>query len=533
MEDIRILNQFTENNTSYIIAESISDGSYCPSCGIISKSRHSKYTRKIFNGSLEGVSQEITVVVRKFRCKTQECKQKVFTERLSFAGSYSRFTNNVMDLIKLLALSASAERVSFILSKLGINISHDSIPRILRKLPQETVSIDETVINIGLDDFAFKKSKRYCTLICDMDRRVILDILPSRNKDVVSSWLKKYPHIKLVSRDGSALYGGAISDALPGALQVSDKFHLIKNLLDCISKYIRRKYPRNLEISKYGEEDVGILNATKDIARTEKKFRMREEKIAQKLALIDEIREKNNNGISIRELARVYHMSRNTIKGYVRADSIDNWSEGVVRGSVLDKYRDTIIQMAATNKTQQMILDELFKLGYKGSRSNFYEYMIKNGIRKSSVGGLEKSVITKEVGITIHQSAVVKAICKNTSNLNIYDEKILENLRTSYPELTQLKELIEDIKDIFKGSPLTLEEWKAKAKEININEINSFVTGIERDLPSVKNSIISEYTNGLLEGMVNKVKGIKRTSYGRCKFDLLRTKVLNSQVIIG
>ncbi|MCT4594331.1 MAG: transposase, partial [Anaeromicrobium sp.] len=67
----------------------------------------------------------------------------------------------------------------------------------------------------------------------------------------------------------------------------------------------------------------------------------------------------------------------------------------------------------------------------------------------------------------------------------------------------------------------------------NIPEINSFTLGIERDLIAVKNSTTSEYTNGLLEGMVNKVKEIKRTSHGRCNFELLRLKVLNSQEIFG
>lgn len=69
------------------------------------------------------------------------------------------------------------------------------------------MKIDKNVVNIGIDDFAFKKSKNYCTLIFDMDKRQILDILPSRNKDTVSNWLKNYTHIKSVSRDDYIAYG--------------------------------------------------------------------------------------------------------------------------------------------------------------------------------------------------------------------------------------------------------------------------------------------------------------------------------------
>ncbi|WP_424572092.1 transposase [Schnuerera ultunensis] len=64
-------------------------------------------------------------------------------------------------------------------------------------------------------------------------------------------------------------------------------------------------------------------------------------------------------------------------------------------------------------------------------------------------------------------------------------------------------------------------------------ELNSFVNGIKRDIDSVKNSFTSSYSNGLLEGKVNKIKEIKRMSYGRCKFDLFRIKILNNQEILG
>lgn len=96
-----------------------------------------------------------------------------------------------------------------------------------------------------------------------------------------------------------------------------------------------------------------------------------------------------------------------------------------------------------------------------------------------------------------------------------------------------LRDLIEEFKNLFKSNSKSLETWIDKAKGLNLPEINSFVLGIERDISSVKNSTSSVYTNGLLEGMVNKVKGIKRTSYGRCKIELLRLKVLNSQEIYG
>ncbi|SKB00866.1 Transposase, partial [Caloramator quimbayensis] len=63
-------------------------------------------------------------------------------------------------------------------------------------------------------------------------------------------------------------------------------------------------------------------------------------------------------------------------------------------------------------------------------------------------------------------------------------------------------------------------------KELNIPELNSYISGIERDFEAVKNAIIYEYSNGLAEGIINKIKVIKRIMYGRCSFELLKQKVL-------
>ncbi|WP_160680945.1 transposase, partial [Clostridium sp. C8-1-8] len=116
---------------------------------------------------------------------------------------------------------------------------------------------------------------------------------------------KKYPQIRLVSRDGSISYAGAITEALPNALQVSDKFHLVKNLLDNINRYVKRKYPKNLVIAKKKEEIVDAVIEDKNNL----KAAIRDEKIKAKWSFIKEIKDKHQSGASIRGLAREYSMS--------------------------------------------------------------------------------------------------------------------------------------------------------------------------------------------------------------------------------
>lgn len=120
MKDIIVLYEAREGNKINIIAESTKESCYCPSCGVMSSAKHSKYTRKLTCGSLDDTIKEIIIIVK-------NCSQRIFVERLSFSLPYSRITNKIIDFIKIIALSTFAEKASIILSKIGIKISHDTL----------------------------------------------------------------------------------------------------------------------------------------------------------------------------------------------------------------------------------------------------------------------------------------------------------------------------------------------------------------------------------------------------------------------
>lgn len=211
----------------------------CPTCGVTSTAKHSKYTRKIVDGSLDGISKEILLIVRKFKCHNSRCSQKIFTERLDFVSSYGRKTKKLIEFITMLGLTTREEKVSKIMNKLGVKLSNHTVLRIINKLPQSPALNTKNIINIGIDDFALKKGNLYGTIICNLDTKEIIDVLHSRTKEELNKCLQQYPNIRVVSRDGSQSYAAAITETITTALQVSDKFHLIKNLLEAVGSYIK------------------------------------------------------------------------------------------------------------------------------------------------------------------------------------------------------------------------------------------------------------------------------------------------------
>ncbi|CAO4167578.1 Transposase IS204/IS1001/IS1096/IS1165 DDE domain-containing protein [Methylorubrum aminovorans] len=98
----------------------------------------------------------------------------------------------------------------------------------------------ETLNVIGIDDWAFRRGHRYGTLICDLERRRVVALLPDRESGTVEAWLSAHPEIAVLARDRGGCYGEAAARALPMATQVADRWHLMENasaaFLDAVRK---------------------------------------------------------------------------------------------------------------------------------------------------------------------------------------------------------------------------------------------------------------------------------------------------------
>lgn len=139
---------------------------------------------------------------------------------------------------KLLKISSKLSSVSAsaLLKEDSINVCKSSICDLLKKMP---ILVDKSgVTKICVDDFAFRKRYSYGTVMVDLESHRIIDLLDSRETGKVEEWLKSYPNIQVISRDGAQTYASAAANSHPGALQISDRFHLLKNLSDAVEEYI-------------------------------------------------------------------------------------------------------------------------------------------------------------------------------------------------------------------------------------------------------------------------------------------------------
>ncbi len=147
-------------------------------------------------------------------------------------------SNRLLEELKALGLSASAQVNERLAPKLGMHVKAPTLLRYLRAIPPPAKT---SVRVLGIDDFAMKRGNSYGTILVNIETSKPLTLLPDRTAEAVWPWLKSHQEIEVVSRDRASAYADAVKRALPHATQVADRYHLVQNLREHLQQFLDRK----------------------------------------------------------------------------------------------------------------------------------------------------------------------------------------------------------------------------------------------------------------------------------------------------
>lgn len=406
----------------------------------------------------------------------------------------------------------------------------------------------------------------------ELDTHQIVDILESRDSEAVTRWLKTYPNLTVISRDGAQTYANASTKAHPTAIQVSDRFHLLKNLCDIVSALIQRWFPTRVAIPAtnsspemqilyntanriqriqfakkkraegYTINDIALMlhssvntisrylsyredEIPKDISFSRQ--RQHEREIQRKRNAIEEVRNLYSTGYSVGEISKLTGHTRKTVTNYLRHDcSFVNGHYDTKMPGKLSPYETDVINMRAKGTTYKEIHDFITQKGYDGSVASLRMFMQRERVRQNEASKSPDNINHSEVEF-IQRKSLCKLIYNKLENVSLLTGEQYDAVIEKYPILGTLYSLVKEFhRIIFSHKPDELEPWITNARLLNIDELNTYLTGLSNDLPAVMNAIRYPYNNGLAEGTVNKIKLTKRIMYGRCSFAFLRAKIL-------
>jgi transposase len=210
----------------------------CPSCGHVSKRVHSRDLRKPSDLPVSGRPVRLVLEVRRFFCDHACCPRKTFAERIpSLIHPHAQRTVRLQEALQQPGLAVGGEAGARLSTQFAMPGSPDSLLRLVRQarpLSKPSAKI------IGIDDWAYKRRLRYGTLICDLETRRPLELLPDRSVQTVCTWLERHPEVEVISRDRWSEYATAAQKGAPQAIQVADRWYLLQKLVEALTHLLAR-----------------------------------------------------------------------------------------------------------------------------------------------------------------------------------------------------------------------------------------------------------------------------------------------------
>ena len=115
----------------------------------------------------------------------------------------------------------------------------DVLLTLVRQAPRPT---PPTSPHIGIDDWTKRKAHSYGSIIVDLDTHQPITLLDDRAADHGADWLRAHPELCVVSRDRGQVSVEGVPRGAPQAVQVADRWHLIKNLGEALLQVLQKPH---------------------------------------------------------------------------------------------------------------------------------------------------------------------------------------------------------------------------------------------------------------------------------------------------
>ena len=466
----------------------------CPGCGAETARVHEYRERTLADVPADGRRVQVKVRVRRMRCPVTGCPRQTFREQVpGVLDRYQRRTTRLTAQVSAVARELAGRASARLLPALGIGLSRHAMLRVLLSIPLPALAVPQV---LGIDDFALRRGLAYATVLIDAGTGRRVDVVQGRTADVAEKWLRDHPGAEVVCRDGSAAYGEAVRRALPGAVQVSDRWHLWHLLAEAVRK----------EVAAHSACWAG---------GTPMQDGKRAETTRDRWQQVRELRTRN---VGLLECARRLNLSLNTVKRYDRASEPERLQRvPKYRPTLVDPHRDYLRQRRAEEPGVPVaqLLREIRELGYQGSANLLVRYL--------SQGRAE--------GDRPHLSPrrAARILLTRPDRLTGGQAETLAGLTAACPEMTALTSLITSFAALLSpdpGNDARLRQWITDARAADLPCLHSFTRGLDLDIQAVTAALTLPHHNGRTEGVNTKTKMIKRQMYGRAGFTLLRHRIL-------
>jgi transposase len=346
---------------------------------------------------------------------------------------------------------------------------------VLRRVKKRVAPEAETKVRvIGVDDWAWRKHQEYGTMLMDLEQRRVVDLLPVRSAPSFADWLRQHPGVEIITRDRCGLYAQGGRDGAPSAVQVTDRYHLMSNLSEAVEHTLQQ-----LQIEARAElAEESSPKPSRKLTLVEARYQRCRQARYERYRTVVELGRQGNTQLQIAE------------KVGVGAETVARWLNAPAfpeRRIRCDRRRDQGRFLQDRDRGLQPAL----------TRTHF------------SSARMAALLLTPPRDLSANQLR--------------YRDSFLRFCPTGY----KVRKLALQFRAMLRWRrSVRLDEWIEAAIGSGFALIAQFGRTLRRDLRAVELAITAPWSNGPLEGHINRLKMIKRQMYGRAGFTLLKARVL-------
>lgn len=514
-------------------------GAPCPLCGGLSRRIHSHYPRTLTDLPWGALRVRLDLTVRKFFCDDPACGRRIFTERLpEVALPYARRTMRLTELLRLFAFALGGAAGSRLLAQVRHPVSAATLLRLIRRTPPAG-AVPPRVL--GIDDCALRKGRTYGTILVDLERRAVVDLLPDRMAETLTAWLRARPGIEIISRDRALAYAEAARTGAPQAIQVADRWHLLRNLADALEETLLHQRtalraavaPALAAASASPETDTtpGPLTPTRPRLRHQRQAEVSRQRHARWVEQYETIQRLAAAGATANDIARQLDVSRRTVYRYraLTEPPEPKRPHRPSRRRVLTPYEPYLLRRWQEGcRTGMRLYRELRERGYAYGASNVMRFVAQ--LRREEAAGQPAGTTARtRAAPTPTARHVATLFLRRPAELDAEEQAYVARLREANATAATAYDLTQSFVTMARErTGDRLDAWLEEAEACGADTLGRFAKGLRPDYDAVRTGLTLEWSNGQTEGQVNKLKLVKRQMYGRANFDLLRQRVLRA-----
>jgi transposase len=509
----------------------------CPVCGQASRRVHSHYRRHLADLPWAQVTVTIDLRVRRLFCDNRDCARKIFTERLpSIVTPWARRTVRLAKRQEKVGLVAGGSAGATLCTDLGLPITINALLDLLDRLH---LSPAQTPRVLGVDDWAKCKGQRYGTILVDHERERVIDLLDDRTSETLAAWLQAHHEVEIVTRDRAGAYAEGIRLGAPQAIQVADRWHLLKNLTESLMKVFQdhhraiqaqfRPEPPNKPLAGTTPTcelapKSGQLPAADTVAAGTPADRRRQQRAEEMHVL-------HQQGMAMKDIARRLHCHRKTVSRTLQRALPLPPRQGRRRRLLAPFEAFLVDRWNAGCHNAARLYREIGPRGYTGRMTQVRLFVSQlrheSGLapRSRQPGG--RPIKPRQVERPPSLRLLAWLATRPLTELTAERQAIMTRLGHVNSTVKTAVELAQTFSRLVcQRLPEQLDPWFDQAMNSGLAPLRGFVRSLREDEAAVRAALTLSWSNGRTEGSVNRLKLLKRQMYGRAGLKLLRQRVL-------